>query len=250
MQFQGDYDSKRMTDVARATFEGGGHVGNDPFGYRTVRDAQGNVAKPRTLEIVAEEAEVVRRVWRDLVTTPTAKIAKTLQAEGVKRRTDDPWTKDAVKDIVRRGRFYLGKVVYRRGEDERDGRHPAIVAETTWAAGRNAADARLNRTDQSSRAHRSYLLTGILECTCGRRFRGQTRSSRGNEWMYYLCRDCGRKAIATKDADRMVPARLRCIILPTPIIEASRDEPRRRLALLSRGASEACAPAWSNASTD
>ncbi|MBI2776694.1 MAG: recombinase family protein [Chloroflexi bacterium] len=36
-QFHGDYDSKRMTDMARATFEGGGHVGNDPFGYRTVR---------------------------------------------------------------------------------------------------------------------------------------------------------------------------------------------------------------------
>ncbi|MBI2776693.1 MAG: recombinase family protein [Chloroflexi bacterium] len=180
----------------------------------------------------------MRRVWRDLVTTPTAKIAKTLQAEGVKRRTDDPWTKDAVKDIVRGGRFYPGKVVYRRGEDERDGRHPAILDEATWAAGRNAADARLNRTDQSSRAHRTYLLTGILECACGRRFHGQTRSSRGNEWMYYLCRDCGRKAIATKDADRMVLACLRCIILPAHIIEASRDELRRRLALPSRGASD------------
>lgn len=237
-QFQGDYDSKRMTDMARATFEGGGHVGNDPFGYRTVRDAQGNVAKPRTLEIVEAEAEIVRRVWRDLVTTPTAVIAKTLQAEGVKRRTDDPWTKDAVKDIVRRGRFYLGKVVYRRGEDERDGRHPPILDEATWAAGRKAADARLRKADQSSRAHRTYLLTGILECACGRRLHGQTRSSRGNEWMYYLCRDCGRKAIATKDADGVVLARLRRAILPAEIIEASRNELRRRLSLPSRGASD------------
>jgi len=167
-----------------------------------------------------------------------AKIAKALQAEGVKRRTDEPWTKDAVKDIVRRGRFYLGKVVYRRGEDERDGRHPAILDEATWARGRKAADARLRKTDQSSRVHRTYLLTGILECACGRRFHGQTRSSRGREWMYYLCRDCGRKAIPTQDADEVVLARLRCIILPPTIIEASRDELRRRLTLPSRGASD------------
>ncbi len=81
-------------------------------------------------------------------------------------------------------------------------------------------------------------LTGILECACGRRFHGQTRSSRGNEWMYYLCRDCGRQAIATKDADQIVLARLRRIILPASIIEASRNELRRRLALPSRGASD------------
>lgn len=78
-EFQGDYDSKRMTDMARATFEGGGHVGNDPFGYRTVRDAQGNVTKP------APSTRSSRRRPRSCaasgatsVTTPTAKIAKTL----------------------------------------------------------------------------------------------------------------------------------------------------------------------------
>ncbi len=198
----------------------------------------GAIVRPRSLEIVESEAEIVRRVWRDLVTTPTNKIAKTLQAEGVKRRTDEPWTKDAVKDIVRRGRFYVGNVVYRRGEDERDGRHPAILDEATWAAGRKAADARLRKTDQSSRAHRTYLLTGILECSCGRRLHGQTRSSRGREWKYYLCRDCGRKAMATTDADQAVLARLRRIILPPAIIETSRGELRRRLALPSRGASD------------
>ncbi len=143
-----------------------------------------------------------------------------------------------MKDILRRGRFYLGKVVYRRGADERDGRHPAILDEATWAAGRKAADARLNKADQSSRAHRTYLLTGVLECKCGRRFHGQTRSSRGHEWMYYLCRGCGRSAIATKDADGAVLAEIRRIILPAAIIETSRDELRRRLALPSRGTSD------------
>jgi hypothetical protein len=55
---------------------------------------------------------------------------------------------------------------------------------------------------------------------------------------FYLCRDCGRKTILTKDAEREVLAQLRRIILRPAIIEAGRDELRRRLALRSRGASD------------
>ena len=237
-QFQGDYDSKRMKDMTRATFEGGGHVGNDPLGYRTVRDNRGAIVKPRTLEIVDKEAEVVRRIWRDIATKSTSQIAKELQAEGVARRTSDPWTKDAVKDVVRRGRFYLGKVVYHRGEEERDGRHPAILDEATWAAGRKAIDARGRGTLHSSPAKRTYLLAGIIVCTCGRNLRGQATAARGREWTYYLCRDCGRRAIPTARADATVLEYLRSLLLPRDAIEAAREELRRRLAIPSRGTSD------------
>ena len=237
-QFQGDYDSKRMADMTRATFEGGGHVGNDPFGYRTIRDAKGAIVRPRSLEIVDSEAEVVRRIWRDLPTRSTWQIAKDLQREGVVRRVADPWTKDAVKDIVRRGRFYLGHVVYHRGAEEREGRHPAILEEAAWAAGRKAMEARGAGRIQRSRVHRTYMLTGVLECVCGRRLHGQTRSSRGLEWKYYLCRDCGRSAIAAPAADAVVLNRLKCLILPPEAFEAARTELRRRLALPSRGSSD------------
>lgn len=234
-QFQADYDSKRMTDMCRATFQAGGHVGNDPFGYRTMRDVRGAIVRPRTLEIVEAEAEIVRRIWRDIATTPTGEIARRLQSEGVKRRTNDPWTKDAVKDILRRGRFYLGYVIYKRGQEEAIGRHAAIIDEATWAIGRKAADARRRKTDQSSRSHRVYLLTGILVCVCGRKLHGQTRLARDREWRYYLCRYCGHPSIPTQAADEAVLDLLRKAILPTSIIEASRDELRRRLALPSRG---------------
>ena len=237
-QFQGDYDSQRMTDMTRATFEAGGHVGNDPMGYATRRDDHGAIVRPRTLEIVEDEAEVVRRIWRELPTKSTSQIAEDLQAEGVTRRTSEPWTKDAVKDIVRRGRFYLGKVVYHRGEDERDGRHQAIIDEATWAAGRKAVDARHNKVLQPGRAKRVYLLTGVLECSCGRRLHGQTRSSRDREWRYYLCRDCGRAGIPVADADAAVLDELRRLVLPPEAVERAREELRRRLALPSRGASD------------
>jgi hypothetical protein len=38
-----------MKDMMRSTFEAGGHRGNDPFGYRTMRDEAGASSIPRTL---------------------------------------------------------------------------------------------------------------------------------------------------------------------------------------------------------
>ena len=46
---------------------------------------------------------------------------------------DGPWTREAVKDIWRRGRFYLGYVVEKRGRDERQGRHEPILEEAQVA---------------------------------------------------------------------------------------------------------------------
>jgi DNA invertase Pin-like site-specific DNA recombinase len=237
-QFQGDYDKKRMTDMTRATLEGGGHVGNDPFGYRTIRDGRSAIVRPRTLEMIEEEAAVVRRIWRDLPTRSTQQLARDLQREGVVRRTTDPWTKDAVKDIVRRGRFYPGNVVYHRGAEERESRHPAILDEATWATGRRkAADARIDGRLRGSVRHRIYFLSGVLFCQCGKRMHGQTRCARGTEWRYYLCRTCGARAIPADRADQAVLQELRSMLLPS---EAVREELRRRLALPSgSGADEA-----------
>ena len=40
-QYQRDLDAERMVGLTRTIFESGGHLGNDPFGYRTVRDEHG-----------------------------------------------------------------------------------------------------------------------------------------------------------------------------------------------------------------
>ena len=129
-QLQRDLDSERMTAMMRSLFVDGRHRGNDPFGYRSSRDERGVLRRPRQLEVVPEEAEVVRLVWQKAATTSTSLIADQLNAENVARRaktvrrTDggrvlvhERWTRDAVKDILRRGRFYLGFVVEKRGLD-------------------------------------------------------------------------------------------------------------------------------------
>ena len=69
----------------------------------------------------------MRRVFRDLTRHSHAEVAEILNREGVVRQR--PWTRDSVKDIVRRGRVYLGYVVEKRGREERPGRHEPILDE-------------------------------------------------------------------------------------------------------------------------
>ena len=109
-----------MTGIQRRLFEDGRHRGHDPLGYAGRRDASGNLCHPRELAVVPDEAAIVRRVWAELADHSLAEVAELLNRDGVPHR--GPWTREAVKDIWRRGRFYLGYVVEKRGRDERPGR--------------------------------------------------------------------------------------------------------------------------------
>ena len=70
----------------------------------------------------------MRRVFAALCRHSLIEVAEHLNREGVPRR-GGLWTRDSVKDIVRRGRVYLGYVVEKRGRDERPGRHEPILTE-------------------------------------------------------------------------------------------------------------------------
>ena len=137
-QLQRDLDSERMSAMTKSLFLDGRHRGNDPFGYRSARDERGALKRPRQLEVVPDEAEVVRLVFeksRDGIDlrhrAGVERRGRPPPAQGGpparRQRTHEhqPWTRDAVKDIVRRGRFYLGFVVEKRGLDERPGHHEA-----------------------------------------------------------------------------------------------------------------------------
>lgn len=237
-QYQRDLDSERMIGINRTTFEAGGHRGADPFGYRTIRAPDGTVQKPRTLRVVEHEAELVRRIWRDVATKSMDQIAGDLQREGVSRRVNSPWTREAVRDIIRRGRFYLGYAVAGRGVEERPGRHAPILDEATWAAGRAALDGRLSGRVRRSPKKRTYLLSGLITCECGANLRGQTSSSRETEWRYYICRHCDSPSVLGAEADAAVLDRLRSMTLPPEAVEAAREELRRRLGRGPSGAAE------------
>lgn len=141
-QFQRDLDSERMTSMMAATYEAGGHRGNDPFGYRTARDEAGAIMHPRTLAPVPEEAEVVRRVFGALARQPFADLAASLNAEGVRHRTTRAWTSNAIKDLWRRREVYRGNVTTKRGLESRPGRHQAILDEETFRDAAAAVEGR------------------------------------------------------------------------------------------------------------
>jgi DNA invertase Pin-like site-specific DNA recombinase len=228
-QLQRDLDSERMSGIQRHLFEDGRHRGHDPFGYRSRRDGAGNLVHPRELAVVPEEAEVVRRVWQELEQHSLIEVAELLNREGVPRR-GALWTRDAVKDIYRRGRLYLGYVVEKRGRDERPGRHEPIVSEAQYNRTMAAVAAR-TRVGRKPAPFRSYALRGLVFCSCGTRMRGEAHLQRGTDVRYYRCPSLGckaRRCPADMLEDRVM-SRIASAVLPDLLIEKARVELRGRL---------------------
>ena len=231
-QFQADVDSERMVGITKTKHERGGHNGADPFGYRAARDEHGRIVQPHHLEVVEEEAEVVRLIFDEYGAerhSSQGAFAQDLNARGITRR-GKTWNDKSVQDILRRAPFYLGNAVYRRGEDVRPGEHePIVTPEQVHLAERVAL--RRRRPGKSVRPHRTYLLRGLVYCACGRRLRceTQTRAGRGKEWSYYRCpgrRDgtCDEPYVDTQTADTAVIDYLATCATPPELVALARDE--------------------------
>lgn len=187
-----------------------------------------------------EEAEVVRLVWRIAASSSTTATADALSTSGDRRPKQirrpygsgalvhEPWTRDAVKDILRRGRLYLGFVVEKRGLEERPGHHEPIIDDVTYNAGLIGAKTRFH-PGQRARAHRLYLLKRVLCCTKGHPMHGACRTSRNQEWRYYVCRRCDAPSVPADAAERTVVAAIKKMTLPPGAIDQARSEPARRL---------------------
>ena len=115
----------------------------------------------------------------------TANVArrpkKVRRADGTYVTVAEPWTRDAVKDILRRGRFCIRFVIEKRGVNERPGHHEAIIDEQTYNGTLIAARTRF-RPGQRPKAYRIYLLRGVISCANGHPMHGECRVSRGREW--------------------------------------------------------------------
>ena len=229
-QLQRDLDSERMTGMQRRLFEDGRHRGHDPLGYRSLRDGAGNLVHPRQLVIVPDEAAVVRRVWNELAQRSLVEVADLMNREGMPHRDRGVWTRESVKDIARRGRMYLGFVVEKRGRDERPGRHEPILTEAEYRR-TIAAIASRRRVGNKPRPFRSYVLRGLLYCSCGTRMRGEAHLQRGTERRYYRCPTLGCRArrCPADGIEAEVLASIADGVLPQSVIDAARAELRQRL---------------------
>jgi DNA invertase Pin-like site-specific DNA recombinase len=251
---------KRVRDLARNTWADGGIWATTPFGYRTVRDpGTGKVLRnglARRLELMPEQAEVVRRVFDLLREHSHAGVAAILNREGAKHGRPGPWTHNTVKDLWRRREFYAGKVTRKRGLESVDGKHEPVLSKE---AHRDAEIAVRNRQSKKGRRHpnakRVYLLSGIAYCDeCGHRLRGVTQSSRGAEWRYYNCPvnehrsfvvdddgnliECTQKRVRAGEAEAAVLDALEARRLPPEAWDEAEAELRRRLTQPAEGTSD------------
>ena len=140
------------------------------------------------------------------------------------------WTREAVKDIFRRGRMYLGFVVEKRGRDEPPGRHEPILTEGEYRRTMAAIVAR-RRLGNKPKPFRHYPLRGLLVCACGTRLRGEAHLQRGTERRYYRCPTLGCRArrCPADTIEAEILATIATAALPDRVVDAAQAELRRRL---------------------
>lgn len=240
-QFQRDLDAERMVSLTRTKHDAGGHNGRDPFGYRTARDPAGAIARPHRLEVVGDEADVVRSIFDRYAGDEVGsmgELAARLNAEGIQRR-GRVWTVDSVKDLIRRVELYRGNAVFHRGADIRPGSHPAILtADQAQAVER--VRLRRYRPGRYGRTGRVYPLAGLLACRCGRKMWAETRLSRRASWSYYVCpgyreHACDQAAVRAESIDAFVVEHLAAHRTPDELVAEMREQLRAMRHLPAEG---------------
>jgi site-specific DNA recombinase len=192
-----EYERETIRERTRAglhrAYRGGRHMGAVPYGYRA--DEHGR------LEIVPEEAEVVREVVSNVADGATLYAeAKRLNDLGVpapgwryvggKRRPGSrAWSVTTITRFVHM-RVYSGphEVRIDGGEGLIERGAPAVVE----AALQERALAALtqNKRYPNRKADRNYLLSGLVKCeACGSACTGHPATTRkGAKYHYYVCR--------------------------------------------------------------
>ena len=167
-----------------AAIKRGCYIGRiPPYGYKKVK-----IGKDNTLDIIEDEAEVVRLVF-DLYTkqgvTP-GRIAMHLTEMGVPAPIRERWGKATIQHMLR-NRHYIGKVVFnrikevtviengekvvksiRQPESEviiAEGKHPAIIDAETWEAAQKIV---ANNPRFKKSTTLKNQLSGVMFCSkCG-----------------------------------------------------------------------------------
>jgi DNA invertase Pin-like site-specific DNA recombinase len=180
----------RLSDRVRAAMRRkavkGEVLGRPPYGYK--------VGARRRLELVPEEAVVVRYIYRLYLRENMGirLIARRLNEEGLRTRRGGNWSMVSIRDILR-NRAYLG--TYARFNVHVSGSHPSLVSPEDFHLVQDRLNAR--RTSYAPRQTSQFLLSGIAHCGyCGNKLIGVTRKQSwkrqsgetiSNNYRYYQC---------------------------------------------------------------
>ena len=185
-----DGSNGRLSDRVRAAMRRkavkGEVLGRPPYGYK--------VGARRRLELVPEEAVVVRYIFRLYLHEDMGirLIARRLNEEALKTRRGGNWSMVSIRDILR-NRAYLG--TYSRFNVHVSGTHPSLVTADDFHLVQDRLNAR--RTSYSPRVASQFLLSGIAQCSyCNNKLIGVSRKQSwkrqsgetvSNSYRYYQC---------------------------------------------------------------
>ena len=165
--------------------------------------------------IVPEEAEVVRRIYREYLDGLGATAMLTgLNDDGIRTRTGKPWRIGGVLKILKNYN-YTGNLLLQKTYSENhltkrkmincgeqpqyhaEGAHEAIIDLETWEAVQEEIERRAKYYAPTKKAT-SYPFTGLIVCgTCGKHYRRKTTAS-GVIWVCTTYNTHGKKACASK----------------------------------------------------
>jgi DNA invertase Pin-like site-specific DNA recombinase len=159
------------------------------------------------METVPDEADDVRRMFDDLLAGASLSgIASDLNKRGRPNRNGEPWTHNAVRNLLLNERYaalrnYRGELYA--------GAWPAIIDETTWRAAKHVLEDDGRAT--SPGPGRRWLLSGIALCgVCGdgttmtSGSRGGPKGKPGPTQPLYRCRKTKHLARGTEPIDLLV----------------------------------------------
>lgn len=223
----------------------GFHNGGSCLGYQTVELPGGDRKHRKTsLEIVPEEAVVVRRIYSYYVTGRGFRsIANQLNKDGARTKKGNTFSPDSIREIiinpvyaglVRYNRFEGWSEKRRRGKNSQpiiaEGRHEAIIDRATWDKamaiykGKNKVPQRIHSGEN--------VLSGLLRCPeCGTPMvisRSQYRLKNGTKvyQRYYSCGTfkakgssvCHANSIRADEAEAYVLQRLKTVLTHPKIL--------------------------------
>lgn len=184
--------------------EGGWNGGFAPYGYQLINGK---------IEIVEEEAEIVKRIFHMFVEDGLGAVgvSKRLNAEGIKKKIRqkndiDTFSAHFIK-LVLDNPIYMGKIAYGRRKNEKiegkrnqyhvvkekneekiimsQGQHEAIVSEEIWYRAQAKRKETGYKREKVEKEH-EYILSGLVVCpSCGKRMYGIPSRKKKKDGTYY-----------------------------------------------------------------
>lgn len=188
--------SERVSAVMLSRAEQGlWNGGRIPYGYRWDKEL-------KTFFIVKEEAAVVRKIYELYRTTKsTLQVAKTLNEQGLRPRSGNPWTPVTI-GLILKNPFYCGKMRYNYRDEKKglnhwsvkdeaewimiDEHHPAIADEEDWRGACKQLESRRRNQAGANRAYtrkNTHIFAGLLTCGyCGGNMGATVDRARSDGW--------------------------------------------------------------------